>query len=252
MRIKIFKILMVIILLVAAITTCKQEKETTKKPEMVYVEGGTFMMGCTDGDCYNDGRERPAHEVTVNSFYIAKYLVTQEEWDAVMAYNPSPLTGNDLPVESVTWNAAQEYIAKLNAVTGKNYRLPTEAEWEYAARGGNKSKGYKYSGSDDVDAVAWYLTNSGNISHPVGLKMPNELGIYDMSGNVWEWCSDWYDNYSSASQINPIGPSSGSKRVIRGGNYVLWKQAVRVSMRSGWEPNNQNPYLGFRLVLDKK
>jgi formylglycine-generating enzyme required for sulfatase activity len=165
-----------------------------------------------------------------------------------MGTNPSGFKNGDVPAVMISWNDAQAYIIALNNLTGKKYRLPTEAEWEYAARGGKKSQGYKYSGSDNVDAVAWYDENSGYISHPVGTKEPNELGIYDMSGNVWEWCSDWYDGYSDLPQTNPPGPSSGLRRVIRGGNYILYAQAIRVSMRSGWDPNNLSPYIGFRLA----
>jgi len=222
------------------------------EPDMIRVDGGKFTMGCTDGDCFSyedDNREIPSHEVTVSSFSIAKYPVTQKQWRALMGSNPSNCVGEEHPVERVSWQDAQAFIQKLNTLTGKQYRLPTEAEWEYAARGGSQSKGYKYSGSNDVNTVAWYDLNSGNKSHPVGLKEPNELKIYDMSGNVWEWCSDWYGKYSDLPQTNPPGPSSGIAHVIRGGTYVIQSQCVRVSMRSGATTNLTNPYIGFRLAL---
>ena len=184
---------------------------------MVFVEGGTFKMGAKGKVPLN---EKPAHQVTLTSFSIGRYEVTQEEWQAVIGSNPSYFKGAKRPVESVSWNDCQEFIRKLNAMTGKHFRLPTEAEWEYAARGGNRSRGYKYAGSNDLNSVAWYEDNSGNQTHEVGSKQPNELGLYDMSGNVTEWCQDWYDSkyYSSSPQSNPQGPSSGTYyRVIRGG-----------------------------------
>ena len=185
---------------------------------MVYVSGGTFTMGATgeqDSDAFDD--EKPTHSVTLNSFYLCKYEVTQALWKAVMGKNPSDFKGNNLPVENVSWNDCQTFISRLNNLTGRNFRLPTEAEWEYAARGGNRSRGYKYSGSNNPSDVSWDIDNSGDKTHPVGSKRPNELGLYDMSGNVYEWCSDWYGTYSSSSQTNPTGPSSGWGRVKRGG-----------------------------------
>jgi formylglycine-generating enzyme required for sulfatase activity len=230
--------------------------------EMVYVEGGTFTMGCTkeqgedlgkDWDkCWED--EKPARKVTVGSFYIGKYEVTQGLWKKVMEYNPSYFKGDNLPVEMVTWNgwnAVQTFIERLNEKTGKKYRLPTEAEWEYAARGGNKSKGYKYSGSNDSNEVAWYHVNSERKTHPVGTKKPNELGIYDMSGNVYEWVNDWYGPYDSYEQINPAGPSSGFTRVIRGGGWISGAPlACRVAARIYGNPIGRNNRTGFRLALD--
>jgi len=218
---------------------------------MVWVEGGTFTMGATSEqgrDAYSG--EKPAHQVTLSGFYICKYEVTQELWQAVMGSNPSEFHGNlNRPVERVSWNDSQEFIDKLNRLTSKRYRLPTEAEWEYAARGGNRSRGYKYSGSDNQGSVAWYTDNSGSTTHPVGLKSPNELGLYDMSGNVWEWCADWYGSYSSGSQINPVGPSSGSYRVIRGGCWFYYAWSCRVSHRRGIAPTYRHSSLGLRLAL---
>jgi formylglycine-generating enzyme required for sulfatase activity len=214
---------------------------------MVFVEGGTFNMGCTSeqgSDCYDN--EKPAHRVTVSDFYICKYEVTQAQWESVMGSNPSNFKGDNLPVETVSWDDIQEFIKKLNAQTGKNYRLPTEAEWEYAARGGTKSKGYKYSGSNNLAEVAWFGGNSG--SHPVGTKQPNELGIYDMSGNVWEWCSDWDGTYSASAQQNPIGASSGSARVSRGGSWSSRAQGCRVAARGGISSGDRYGILGFRLA----
>ena len=221
------------------------------EPEMVLVEGGTFTMGCTDGDCEGN-RELPAHQVTLNSFKMAKYPVTQKQWVAIMGANPSDFEGDNLPVENVSWDDAQEFIRRLNDSTGKQYRLPTEAEWEYAARGGNKGKdnNHKYSGGNDVDSVGWYVANSNSQTHPVGMKQPNELGIYDMSGNVLEWCSDGYDEnyYSISPSNNPQGPSNSSYRVLRGGDYTRAMSNLRVAKR-GWDiPNRNFSYFGFRLV----
>ena len=218
--------------------------------EMVAVKGGTFTMGCTSeqgGDCDSD--EKPTHSVTLSDYYIGKFEVTQELWQAVMGNNPGDFKGNNLPVEQVSWNDIQDFIRKLNQKTGANFRLPTEAEWEYAARGGNKSNGYKYSGSNSIDNVAWYTSNSGSKTHPVGTKSPNELGIYDMSGNVWEWCQDWYGSYSSGSQTNPTGPSAGSRRVLRGGGWLNFARRCRVSYRHSDDPDYWNNNSGFRLVL---
>lgn len=219
--------------------------------DMVYVEGGTFTMGATSeqgSDAYSD--ESPAHSVTVSDFYIGKYEVTQAQWRAVMGSNPSNFKGDNLPVEQVSWNDIQKFITKLNTMTGKTFRLPTEAEWEYAARGGNQSKGYKYSGSNTLDNVAWYY-NSGGKTHPVGQKQPNELGLYDMSGNVWEWCQDWYGSYSSSSQTNPTGPSSGSYRVLRGGDWgmIFWRN---IYSRTYARPDKGRSYNGFRLACSSK
>ena len=220
--------------------------------KMVYVAGGTFMMGATAEQDRYDRDETPAHRVTLSSYYIGETEVTQELWYAVMGTNPSQFTRSSLnPVENVSWDDCQEFIKKLNQLTGINFRLPTEAEWEYAARGGNKSNGYKYSGSNSIGEVAWYDGNSGNVTHEVGTKAPNELGIYDMSGNVWEWCSDRFGSYSSSAQTNPRGPSSGSPRVFRGGSWGDGARGCRVSNRCNYYPAGHFKILGFRLVFDR-
>ena len=218
--------------------------------EMVAVKGGTFTMGATSEqrrNAYDD--EMPTHSVTLSDYYIGKFEVTQELWEAVMGSNPSSFKGSKLPVEQVRWDDCQTFIRKLNSLTGANFRLPTEAEWEYAARGGNRSGGYKYSGSNSISKVAWYDGNSGSKTHAVGTKSPNELGIYDMSGNVYEWCQDWYGSYSSGSQTNPQGPSSGSYRVARGGSWYDYARGCRVSSRNGSEPDGRTDDLGLRLAL---
>lgn len=215
---------------------------------MVLVEGGTFTMGYTNEGSVYDNRD-PAHKVTLNSFYIGKFPVTQRLWKAVMGSNPSYFKGDDLPVENVSWDDVQTFLRMLNAATGKLYRLPTDAEWEYAALGGNKSQGYKYAGSNDPDLVAWYDGNSGNTTHEVGTRFPNELGIYDMSGNVYEWCQDWYGSYSSSPQTNPKGPNSGSSRVYRNGGFSSNVGFCRVWVRFGNAPDSRFNNLGFRLAL---
>jgi formylglycine-generating enzyme required for sulfatase activity/predicted Ser/Thr protein kinase len=222
--------------------------------DMVRIQGGTFKMGCTSeqgSDCYDD--EKPTHSVTLSNFYIGKYEVTQAQWRAVMNNNPSHFSGCDnCPVDNVRWNDVQDFIRKLNSMTGKNFRLPTEAEWEFAARGGNKSQGYKYSGSNSIGSVAWYEDNSGGKTQPVGQKSPNELGLYDMSGNVWEWCNDWYGDYSSSAKTNPRGPSTGSYRVFRGGSWHHGPRYGRVSNRVGNGPGLRSNGLGFRLALQSQ
>lgn len=217
---------------------------------MKLVEGGTFRMGSIDSD------EKPVHSVTLNSYYIGETEVTQALWQAVMGSNPSYFKGDNLPMEQVSWNDCQEFIRKLNQKTGKQFRLPTEAEWEYAARGGKKSRGYKYAGSNTLRDVAWFgLThnngNSGDMTHSVKTKSPNELGLYNMSGNVWEWCSDWYGSYSRGSQTNPQGPSSGSSRVLRGGSWHYSAWYCRVSYRFSGDPDCKYNYFGFRLCLSE-
>jgi formylglycine-generating enzyme required for sulfatase activity len=221
-----------------------------EEPVMVQVEGGTFIMGCTaeqGEDCRDN--ELPAHSVTLNSFKISKYEITQKQYESVMGTNPSNnANGDNYPVENISWDDAQEYCRRLSDSTGKQYRLPTEAEWEYAARGGNQSQGYKYSGSNNLNSVGWYYDNSGSNSSTVGQKSPNELGIYDMSGNVWEWCSDWYGAYSAEVQTNPTGPSSGSHKVRRGGGWDGGAASCRVAIRDYGISNGGNDIVGFRVV----
>ena len=220
--------------------------------EMVKVEAGTFMMGATSEmkDPYD--WEKPVHQVTLtNDYYMGKYEVTQALWEAVMGNNPSHFKGENLPVETVNWNECQEFISKLNSMTGRKFRLPTEAEWEYAARGGKKSRGYQYSGSNSISDVAWYDGNSGSKTHPVGTKQANELGIYDMSGNVYEWCSDRYGFYSSSSQTNPTGAYFMSRRVGRGGCWDCNAWYCRSSYRFGFAPDSRDSGLGLRLVLSE-
>ena len=218
---------------------------------MVGVEGGTFTMGATSeqgtSDPYDD--EYPTHSVTLSNFAIGETEVTQELWQAVMGSNPSYFKGSNKPVEYVSWNECQTFISRLNSLTGKNFRLPTEAEWEYAARGGNKSRGYKYAGSNTLSDVAWYSDNSSSTTHDVKGKQPNELGLYDMSGNVFEWCQDWFGTYSSSAQTNPTGPASGSSRVFRGGSWDGTAGGCRVSFRNDYTPTFYNSNLGLRLAL---
>jgi formylglycine-generating enzyme required for sulfatase activity len=218
---------------------------------MVYVYGGAFKMGCTSEQGSNcNGNEKPVHQVTLSSFYIGKHEITQAQWKVVMNNNPSDIQNNNFPVTNVSWNEVQKFIDSLNVLTGKKYRLPTEAEWEYAARGGNKSNGYKYSGSNNINDVAWNDNNSDKIIHVVGTRQANELGIFDMTGNVSELCNDRYspDYYSWSPQINPTGPSD-PERVIRGGGWNSTPQKSRVSFRSSVPPEkNIYPELGFRLA----
>ena len=219
--------------------------------KMVEVDGGTFIMGATK-EQGNDAWDcaKPAHKVTVSSFLIGQTEVTQELWGAVMGYNPSESGTDKCPVECVSWNDCQSFISKLNELTGEEFRLPTEAEWEFAARGGNKSKNYKYAGSNSINSVVWYYYNSDMI-RPVATKKPNELGIYDMSGNVWEWCQDYYDEdyYSESPQTNPTGPSYGALRVIRSGDYNDAEDYCRISARMGCSPNSNITELGLRLAI---
>lgn len=276
--------------------------------KMIRVEGGTFTMGATPEQVDAQDQDRPAHKVTLSTYYIGETEVTQELWNAIMANNPShfaPTKSNaqcsyenfvldakrlseaypgmvriptrdewdavmspgrsmQQPVEWVSWNDCQEFCRRLSLITGKTFRLPTSAEWEYAARGGNKSLGYKYAGSDTIDNVAWYWENSYKVgsdspdygTHAVATKSSNELGLYDMSGNVYEWCHDWSDDYSCDSQTNPTGPEGGPihrhppyNRVCRGGSWGLGTKYSRVSCREGYYPNSGRPDIGLRLAL---
>ena len=219
--------------------------------DMVRVEAGTFTMGATAEMKNPEDDEKPTHRVTLtNDYYIGKYEVTQALWKAVMGNNPSSPKYDNFPVERVSWKDCQKFLSKLNRITGKTFRLPTEAEWEYAARGGNKSRGYQYSGSNNISDVAWY-GYGGEGTHYVGTKQPNELGIYDMSGNVGEWCQDWYDLYNSSSLVNPTGANSGSFRVYRGGSWHGDTGCCRSSYRYFSTPDVRYNDLGFRLVLSE-
>jgi formylglycine-generating enzyme required for sulfatase activity len=217
-------------------------------PEMVFVRGGNFRMGSNRGGF----DEKPVHEVYLDDFYIGKFEVTQAEWYTILPKDPSKryFPGCDsCPVERVTWHHVREFIEELNLRTGLQYRLPTEAEWEYAAKGGAFSKGYKYSGSNSADSVAWTDGNACNRIHPVGKKNPNELGIYDMNGNVCEWCSDWYspDYYAVSPAENPTGPAEGVNRVIRGGSWFFDRSGIRIPDREKANPDFRYGYIGFRL-----
>ena len=219
---------------------------------MVPVEGGTFTMGATSEQGSDAlGAEYPAHQVTLSDYYIGQTEVKQALWKVVMGSNPSNHKGDNLPVEQVSLHDCQVFIQKLNQLTGKQFRLPTEAEWEYAARGGRKSRGYKYAGGNNIGSVAWYWDNSGNGTHPVATKQANELGVYDMSGNVWEWCSDRYGDYRSSSQSDPQGSSSGYFRVYRGGGCYDFARYCRVSIRFLDTPDLRDNYLGLRLSCKK-
>ena len=220
--------------------------------EMVRVKGGCYQMG----DAFGDGgaAEKPVHQVCVDDFSIGKYVVTQAQWQAVMGNNPSyfKACGGNCPVEQVSWEDAQEFIWQLNDQTGKNYRLPYEAEWEYAARSGGKRE--QWAGTSnlaELGAYAWYEGNSGKQTHPVGTRRPNGLGLYDMSGNVWEWCEDWYgaDYYKGGPEKNPRGPLSGSVPVLRGGSWSDPLGSVRAAYHNNFTASYRISYSGFRLVL---
>ena len=227
---------------------------------MKAIEGGSFMMGCVGCDPDEpDKDERNVHSVILDGYYLGETEVTQALWTAVMGKNPSHFKGEQLPVESISWNDCQDFIARLNQLTGRNFRLPTEAEWEYASRGGQMSFGYFFSGSDNANAVAIFDVNSFNKgrqdpdygSHRVKSKKSNEIGLYDMSGNVWEWCNDWYDDYPTSSQTNPTGPSKGMFKVIRGGSWMYDKWYSRVSNRYKYLPIVKKSDCGFRLALSR-
>ncbi len=219
---------------------------------MVPLNGGSFLMGATSEQSAGAGDDEwPVHNVTLSSFRIGRCEVTQEEWQAVMGNNPSRFRGARRPVDNVSWRDCQTFIKKLNDLSGKHFRLPTEAEWEFAARGGNNSRGYTYSGSNSVGSVAWYSATSGSRTHEVGSKSPNELGLYDMTGNLWEWCSDWYGSYDSDGQVDPTGPYSSSTRAIRGGGWNGGPDNCRVANRDGRAPGYRSDRLGLRLAMDE-
>ena len=238
------------------------DEDALETSNMLYIAGGTFDMGSTSGNL----DELPIHSVTVRSFYMSKYEVTQKLYKEVMGNNPSGFLGQENnPVDKVSWYDAVAFCNELSKLKGfspvytirgptvtanwdaNGYRLPTEAEWEYAARGGNKSKGYTYSGSNSVNDVAWYRANSDEKPHPVGIKKSNELGVYDMSGNVWEWCWDWYNDYPIDSQSDPRGPVSGQNRLLRGGSWFSDVSYTRPSVRNDFKPTDRTNNLGFRL-----
>lgn len=233
------------------ITAIEKPVQKAFSIEMVLVQGGSFEMGnneIRDTDC--EYIESPIHTVEVSDFMISKYEVTQEQWVNIMNHNPSTVKGDNLPVTNVSWNDVQTFISKLNEKTGKAYRLPTEAEWEYAAKGGNKvSNPYKFSGDNNISSVAWYSSNSGNQIHSVGMKKANELGIYDMTGNVHEWCSDWLSAYEKGYQKDPKGKSTGNYKVCRGGSAKSPSTGCRVTSRSlRYNVDTRNDFVGFRLV----
>lgn len=219
--------------------------------KMIFVEGGTFEMGATSEmeNPWND--ELPVHQVTVSDFYLCEVEVTQALWEALMDTNYSSFLGAELPVQEVSWNECQEFISRLNKQTGETFRLPTEAEWEFAARGGNLSNHTQFAGSSNIDEVAWYANNSGETPHPVAQKLPNELGLYDMSGNVWEWCSDYFGDYLDEPQTNPQGPEKGGYHVYRGGSWFGAERSTRISTRDRFGSNESNYNLGLRLALTK-
>ena len=237
------------------IKQAKRNKKAIKQLLSQYfvpVDGGFYTMGCTieqKGLC--DADESPAHRVSLRSYFIGKTEVTQELWKLVMNNNPSHYKGDNLPVESFSWLEAHIFISTLNAAVGAKYRLPTEAEWEFAARGGNKSGKYRFSGSDALEKVGWFGRNSGGKTHPVGILESNELGIYDMSGNVWEWVNDWYGDYGSNEETCPIGQKFGCGRVIRGGSWNNNGGTCRTSNREMLLPQNGFSDLGFRLVSSR-
>jgi len=236
----------------------REEEEAAQKAKaadpfhnlMIPIKGGTFDMGDTFGD--GDASEKPIHKVTVPDFHLCKYPVTQAQWKKIMGDNPASFKGDDLPVEQVNWDDAQAFLKKLNEKTGKKYRLPSEAEWEYAAKGGNQSKGFKYAGGNDLKEVGWYSENSGSKTHSVGQKIPNELGLYDMSGNVWEWCEDdWHIDYEGAPTIGLawVDSPQALHRVIRGGGCFGYAQYCRAAYRATSPPASRGAHLGFRLAL---
>ena len=215
---------------------------------MVLVDGGKFMMGAKKGDASDD--KKPARQVTLSDFWIGETQVTQALWKAVMGENPSYYNDDpNLPVEQVSWNDCQLFIKELNRLTGRAFHLPTEVQWEFAARGGNKSKGYKYAGSNDIKKVAWYSENSGRKTHAVAQKDPNEIGLYDMSGNVYEWCQDWLADPSGESDASPTDSAIETYRVGRGGGWVSNDGDCCVSYRGGSSPSFTRKYVGLRLAL---
>ena len=272
MKTKFVKIILVLFLVGMTCALMAQEEIVVTANEvaftMKYVEGDRFIMGAqsfghqwANFDTEAAGDETPPHFVTVSSFYMAETEVTQGLWEAVMGTtveqqrdkaNPEwPLrgVGANYPMYYVSWDDCQAFVEKLSGLTGKKFRLPTEAEWEFAARGGKMAKGDKYAGSKHMGLAGWYYMNSASTSHPVKEKAANELGLYDMSGNVWEWCSDWYARYDRALQTDPQGPATGVERVLRGGGWAYYASRCRVSFRYKFDPEHSNSSYGFRIVM---
>ncbi|MCQ2608270.1 MAG: formylglycine-generating enzyme family protein [Bacteroidales bacterium] len=247
-------------------TTSTAQKFTVEGVEftMIFVKGGSFSMGATAEQVNGcDRDEKPVHSVSLNNYYIGECEVTQELWATIMGTtieqqrdkaNPLwPLRGegDNYPMYYVSYDDIQEFILRLNEKTGKTFALPTEAQWEYAARGGNKKSGYTFSGDNDLSNVGWYKGNSEEKIHPVASKVANELGIYDMSGSVWEWCADWYsiDAYKAKGTVNPQGPAEGEDMVLRGGCIITEENSCRNANRGHLSPSLRNSFTGFRLVL---
>jgi formylglycine-generating enzyme required for sulfatase activity len=217
--------------------------------EFVPIAPGSFWMGCTSGDSQCDPDEMPRRQVRITKgFELGKYEVTQAQWEAVMGANPSEMRGPELPVETVSWEDVQAFLGRLNTLDdGYRYRLPTEAEWEYAARAGTDDPSVA-----NLDALGWSRDNSGKRSHPVGQKLPNAWGLYDMQGNVWEWCADWFDAeyYRNAAPVDPPGPSKGTHRVVRGGGWYSGSRSCRVSVRGWVGPGDRGSNDGFRCARE--
>ena len=262
---------MTIVVIMQGSCSSRQGTTTIAGFEMIRVEGGTFNMGDRTLD-EGEADEKPVHSVTLNNFYIGKTEVTQKQWFDIMGFIPQYMMfgkGDDYPVYNVNRNDIQVFFKRLEKKTGKKFRLPTESEWEYACRGGKYSANYKYSGSNELNTVAWYCANSGKMrlkdkeqiynslrknkcaTHPVGKHKPNELGIYDMSGNVWEWCSDLYDDYPSSPQKNPDEEAKGHEYVIRGGGFADISRTCRISNRGKTHYYTHTCDLGFRLAFSE-
>lgn len=219
--------------------------------KMIFVKGGTFIMGASLQQGGENRDEQVLHNVTLDSFYICETQVTQKMWETIMANNPSKIKDEKAPVTNVSWDDCQNFIKRLNDITGLAFRLPTEAEWEFAAKGGKKGEknGYKYSGSNTITSIMWYSKNSRNRPHAVAEKQSNELGLFDMSGNVWEWCNDWYAPYEKRHTLNPQGPTTGTEKICRGGSFMSVAKECRISIREKDSPDEKSEDVGFRLVL---
>ena len=242
---------LVIIISTAKISTQEQRIKNEVQSNMIAVETGSFEMG--DKNAGGDEDAKPPHRVILDDFMMSKYDVTQGLWKAVMGNNPSGSTKCDsCPVEKVSWNDAQKFISKLNSITGQRYRLPFEAEWEYAAKGGSRSKGSTFSGGNEIDSVGWNDSNSEKKTHPIGQKKANELCLYDMTGNVLQWCSDWYDYnyYNTSPEQNPHGPGRGKTKVLRGGGWNIYTAYCGVTVRADLIPDSCYYNVGFRLARD--